>query len=122
MISADPDACSFGSVFREPSSAMHELLEAIGKAKTWDDLLPILESLGGEVDRLAGKKGITAVEMQRIAVYLTGIRLLLRELERYGGRFEQMTVRTMAMRYLELEGRIKEVRNDLEPFAERKAS
>ncbi len=86
---------------------MNKLTQAISKANTLEELIPILESLLVEVNRLAASKGISAAEMQMIAVSLTRIRLQLHHLN---GPAERM----LAEQYLELEGKVKEIRNDLD--------
>jgi len=100
---------------------MNKLAEAIGQAKHPDELVPILELLLIQVTRLAERKGITAQDLQIIGDNLANIRSLLNELKQFEVRGGCLAGGDLAQQYLELEGKIKEIRNDLSRAVRRAA-
>lgn len=97
---------------------MDDVLKSISSAGSIDELFPILEWISKETERIVNAQKVSAMDVQKIAGYLTDIRLLLNELSHYQvwpdvRDLPASNGKTMAQRYLELEGKIKEIRNDL---------
>jgi hypothetical protein len=96
-----------------PGGGTTGLNTMITKAKTFDDLLKVLDVMAKEIVRITGTKQVRAEEIQCMASYLTEIRLLLNEQIRQevGSREPG---RSISNRYMALEGMVKEMRNDLD--------
>ncbi len=97
---------------RDEDGGIGSLPERIRQAACLDDLLPLLDVLERGIREFFTRERATAGEIQAVAGQLTQIRLLLNELEAGEVRTRGAS-RELAARYLELEGRIKELRNDL---------
>lgn len=92
-----------------------ELMERIQRAHSIDELVPDLEALYSVAERkLEQAAPESPVVLNRLAGYLAEVRFLLDQL---GGRSARLLcgdrVRSLAGRYRDLEGRVKEHRNDL---------
>jgi hypothetical protein len=98
---------------------MENMPKAISQAGNLDDLFPILELMSRELVRIINAKRVVAGEVQNIAGYLTDIRLLLNELSHReitpdGTGATAPSDKRGAVRYLELEEKMKEIGNDLD--------
>lgn len=98
---------------------MENMPKAISQAGSLDDLFPILALMSRELVRIINSKRVVAGEVQSIAGYLTDIRLLLNELANReitpdGTGSADPSDKRGAARYLELEEKMKEIRNDLD--------
>lgn len=93
--------------------------EAIKRTANIDDLYDHLEWLIRETERIVSARTATFEEMRMIADSLKDVRLLLIELD-YRDAWPGIagaagpTVKALASRYLDLEGKAKELRNDLD--------
>ncbi len=87
---------------------MLPLLQSIQDAGSYDDLLPVLESLSREATVMASAERADAGKVQAMNRALDEARLLLNELTRREVRFRG-TSRHAAARHLELEGMMKEI-------------
>lgn len=81
-------------------------------------LYAVLEKMARDAAGLVAKQTATPQEIRDMAVYLTDIRRLLTELSLLpdpadGWGMPREISRYLAGRFLELEGRVKELRNDL---------
>jgi len=101
----------------QPQAAMVHLRRSINQANGFDELLPLVDQLSRKAEVMMNGRKLTEADIQQIAVPLTEIRLLLTALSPRGngndGPGEDSRVRDLADRYREMEGRIKELRNDL---------
>jgi hypothetical protein len=97
---------------------MNDKSKEIKQANTIKDLYKHLEWIMGETERIVGARRVTFEEVQQMADYLKDIRLLLSELDcrevwpDNAGPADQPK-KNLAARYLDLEGKVKELRNDL---------
>jgi len=91
---------------------------AISRAQGIRELLPLVGMLSWETEAMMNRRELREDDIQRIAVPLIKIRLLLNALAPLGSRQdgivrEDPIIRSLADRFREMEGRIKEIRNDL---------
>ncbi len=96
---------------------MDRIIRAIHDAKCTGDLYPVLDALSNETERIVNTYSLNAEQARLVAQYLTEIRLLLTTMAGSevvpagaGGRAD---TRKLAALYGEIEGRVKEIRNDL---------
>jgi hypothetical protein len=98
---------------------MDHLTRAIGEAKDLGELLPLIVTLSQRTDDMLRRRRLSEDDLQQIARPLSTIRLLLTTLtslqnERDGNDTAQVSsAAKLAERFLDLEGYIKELRNDL---------
>jgi hypothetical protein len=89
-------------------------MERIHRARSIEELIPELESLYRVAERkLAQQAPKNPAMLNRIAGYLAEVRSLLDEVAGAVDQLGREAVRSMAGRYRDLEGRVKEYRNDL---------
>jgi hypothetical protein len=98
---------------------MNQKAEAIKRTTTIDELYGHLDWLTRETERIISARTAAFGEIRMIADSLRDIRLLLNELdcrEAWPGRTGAAgpAVKDLASRYLDLEGKAKELRNDLD--------
>jgi hypothetical protein len=94
------------------------LRRAICQANGLGELLPLAVKLSQETEAIMNNRKLSESDVHRIAVPLAKIRLLLTTIAPRGrgpNEFfsENALVRDLVDRYLDIEGRIKEMRNDL---------
>ncbi len=99
------------AVRRNGDGKMEELTKAIVQARALEELLPLLESLTVWINRIVRSRDCSPSDMISMCAYLSGIRATLQELELQDGTTPAL--RALVAQYLELEGKIKELRNDL---------
>ncbi len=96
---------------------MDQILRAINNAKCTGDLYPALIALSSETERIVTTHPLNAEEARLLAQYLTEIRSLLTEMAKSsvgsGGNNGATAPEKLATLYGEIEGRVKEMRNDL---------
>lgn len=94
---------------------MRNRTEDIKKAGNANDLRELLEWMMMETERITSTCRMTSEETHKLAQYLTHIRLLLDELSSYEAWRSAVSVpaTSLVLRFLELEGKVKEIRNDL---------
>lgn len=96
---------------------MDQIIRAIHNAKCTGDLYPALNALSNETERIITTHPLNAEEARLLAQYLTEIRLLLTSMAGSGGgpgrNDETVAAERLAALYGEIEGRVKEMRNDL---------
>lgn len=97
---------------------MEKRADAIKRTTSIDDLHEHLEWIMRETERIIGSRRASFEEVHKMADYLKDIRLLLNELncrEAWPGRVGAAgpPEKSLAARYLDLEGKVKELRNDL---------
>jgi len=92
---------------------MRVFKETIQNANNLEDLLPLLEGLAAELRTYIKGSRLTAEQLQAMSSYLASIRLLLNVLERKDIGSND-TSRWLAEQYVQLEGKVKEMRNDLD--------
>lgn len=97
--------------------AKNQLWKAVSQAKDLGELLPLVDRLSRETESLMKSRSLSESDMRRIVAPLVKIRLLLTMIAspEYGsGKInkEDARIRDMVERYLDIEGRIKELRND----------
>jgi tryptophanase len=88
------------------------VIEAVLKASNVDEMCGALDVLSSEIRRQVEAGPIELDDAQAMAEQIAQIRSLLQELERFGVKACQ-GAGGIPERYLELEGKIKEIRNDL---------
>ena len=82
-------------------------------ARGFDGYLLVLPALLDVAEAAASRSGMDPAEMNRLASYLAEIKFLLGEIDRYAGhRIDTFEALRIAERYRELEGKVKELRND----------
>ena len=91
---------------------------AIGRARGLRELLPLVIMLSRETEAIISDQMLSESDIQQIAAPLSKIRILLAKVAapgrgQNGFRREDALVAELADRYLDIEGRIKEMRNDL---------
>lgn len=95
---------------------MDELLDRIHSAKGLDDLLPLIDHLSRETEALASRKVLLDSDFDRILRPIAIIRMLLGKLDLLAPGPEHdphvMIIRDLAARCMDLEGTLKEARND----------
>jgi len=87
-------------------------MSALHNVKNVNDLELLMVQLSQEIERKCGYGPLSVRDAQQSAASLIGLRLLLNEFERLEVQ-ERGASRELADRYLELEGRLKEITNDL---------
>ena len=92
--------------------------EDIRQAGNADELRELLEWMMMETERITANRRMTFDETHTLAQHLTHIRLLLNELSSYEAWRSAADAATfpatgLVLRFLELEGKVKEIRNDL---------
>ena len=92
------------------------LLDEIRSARDISQVCKLLADLAGETRRIIGSGPIALDDARVLASQVTEIRVLLQELERSKARFCKDNQDVPAS-YTELEGKIKEIRNDLDRVA-----
>jgi hypothetical protein len=90
---------------------LHDLNGAIENIKNIDDIYEPLGMLVREIERIIGSERVALGQVQEMAGYLTQIRNLVSETVKAECRPDLGG--NLLAAYLELEGRVKEVRNDL---------
>jgi len=92
---------------------MHDLQAEMQKAQGLEECLRLLPGLLDLAEASLDNPGANPCRLDQIAAYLAEIRFLLGEIEYLAGnRLNDPAVRHVADRYRELEGRVKELRND----------
>ena len=94
------------------------ILEDLDRASSIEEIYPALVRLLAVVSKMLDQEDLSYAEAREMAVYLTDVRVLISELAYVGGGevfSEKQWSMTTALKEcaLELEGRIKEKRNDL---------
>jgi len=97
---------------------MKNRTEDIKNAKNGDEIRELLEWMMSEAERIISSQQLALDESSKLALYLTQIRLLLDELSSFEARRGATDPATflaagLLSRFLDLEGRVKEIRNDL---------
>jgi hypothetical protein len=90
---------------------LHDLNGAIENIKNIDDIYEPLGMLVREIERIIGSERVALGQVQEMAGYLTQIRNLVSETVKAECRPDLGG--NLLAAYLELEGRVKELRNDL---------
>ena len=90
---------------------MKDLLTAIENIKSLDDLYGALTSLAMKVDHVVSSHRLSVDQLQEFAKHLAKLRHLLGVMAKE--KFRPDVDRGILAVYLEMEGRIKELRNDL---------
>jgi len=93
--------------------------EGAGISADNKNILTILVELDHTARRVLGKKDVTLEDTRRLADYVTQVRILLAELELIDARPSRFgmalsSISGLKERYWELEGMVKEVRNNLD--------
>jgi hypothetical protein len=112
---------------RSSGGTMNKKAEAIRKANTIEDLYKHLEWIMGETERIIGSRKASFEEVHKMGDYLKDIRLLLNELncrEAWPAKSGAAgpSQQDLAARYLDLEGKVKELRNDLDREMNKKST
>lgn len=99
-------------------AALADLRKAIGQARGLRDLLPLIVMLLQETEAMMNGRTLTENDIRRIAAPLAKIRFLLTTIAPGGHSQEDSSpegalARDLIERYRDIEGRIKEMRNDL---------
>ncbi len=107
-------ACLLGTA---PGGAvMKGLAEKIRAARSLEDVLPLIETLSRETTQVIAKGDLTESDVDRILHPIEVMRMLLGKLDLVlsGASDDPQTVaiRDLAARCLDLEGKLKETRND----------
>jgi hypothetical protein len=97
---------------------MRNRTEDIKNAGNADEIRELLEWMMSETERIISSQQLALDESSKIALYLTQIRLLLDELSSFEVRRGAADPATflatgLVSRFLDLEGRVKEIRNDM---------
>lgn len=92
---------------------MRNLNKAILAATTIEEVCVLLAELSNEVRGLIEQDKVSADGVHEMAASVTQLRVLLEELVRNDPHVRGMS-RQLAEYYLELEGKLKEIRNDLD--------
>ena len=96
---------------------MDQILRTIRDAKCASDLYQALNALLNETVRVVSARPINKEQAHQVAQYLGEIRLLLHTMARSDarpvGNGVALTAERLAALYGEIEGRVKEIRNDL---------
>lgn len=96
---------------------LNKIIKAISDAKCTGDLYPVLDALSNETERIVDTRSLNAEQACLIAQYLTEIRLLLTTMAGAevvpAGAAGRTDAKKLAALYGEIEGRMKELRNDL---------
>jgi len=90
---------------------LHDLNYAIENIRSVDDIYDVLGFLARETDRVIGSTRISLEQVQELAGGLAQIRHLFSEISK--AKSHSASGRDLMAVYLELEGRVKELRNDL---------
>jgi hypothetical protein len=97
-----------------------DILETMQQVKDLDSCLEALPALLDAVEALAEEHEISVDRINHIAGCLAEIRSLLQEIDRYAGpRIETLSVPRIGKRFRDLEGWLKELRNDRLPVRRR---
>jgi hypothetical protein len=103
---------------------MEQILRAIRNAKCMGDLYAALSALSNETERVVSTCPLNEEEARLLAQYLADIRSLLHRMagsEAGSGCNERdSAAERLAVLYGEIEGRVKEMRNDLAGTREEK--
>jgi hypothetical protein len=91
---------------------MRDLDRAIREASTIEEMGDLLCELSHDIRETIEKRTFSEGWVYDMAAHVTQVRVMLRELGKKDLR-ECCMGRELADRYLELEGRLKEIRNDL---------
>jgi len=96
---------------------MKDLLERIVRAQNLNDLLPLVDDLSRETDAIMDLPQISAEDLQRVLRPFETIRMLLSRLDLQGAgpeedRRQTEVIRDLVRRCLDVEGKVKEARND----------
>ena len=99
--------------FSGTTKAIHDIEEAIRHKQSPDEILSLLSRLLEVTESSSDLKRISVGRMNQLAAYLAEIGYLL---ERFGSEPNPQGIsrmaREMAARYRDLEGKVKEIRND----------
>ena len=95
---------------------MDELTNRINNAKGLDDLLPLIDTLSRETEAILSARVVREGDFDRILHPLIVIRILLNKLDmmlpKGDGNAHAALIRKLTDRCLDLEGTMKETRND----------
>lgn len=97
---------------------MDQLTERINNASCLDDLIPLIEAISRETEAMLGRNRLTERNFATILLPLAAMRSLLGRLDLLlsdpgsVSAAQAAVIRELAARCLDLEGRIKEKRND----------
>ena len=98
-------------------STMEDLAVRISRAKDLDELIPLIEAISQETENVLGKRELKEGDIERILVPLEVMRTLLGKLDLLLPSLQDLgqatRIRELAVRCLDLEGKLKERRNDL---------
>ena len=95
------------------TGTIHHLQTVLREAQGFEGYFALLPAMLVMAETAMDEPGMDAGRMNEMAGYLAEIRFLLSEIERYGGpEVDTLEVLRLARRYRDLEGRLKERRND----------
>jgi hypothetical protein len=101
-----------------PESDHSRMMDRIRKTTTLEDILPLIEALSKEIEEIMSQRKATESEIKLLLRPLGALRVLLGRLDLHlggqdGNSPQALIIRDLARRCLDVEGMIKEARNDL---------
>lgn len=99
-------------------SDLSTIIRSIGQAKDLEDLLPLVDRLSRKTADIIGERDLSEVDIQQIALPLTKMRFLLTTIAsrvHRAGEADRHDAGVVGMieRCRDIEGRLKELRNDI---------
>lgn len=96
---------------------MQDLTDRIRHARTMEDLIPFIETLSARMETAMRGRTFSDDDLEQLIVPLAAIRLFLGHLDlseqgAAGGQTRKKLVQELSRNCLDIEGRLKEIRND----------